>query len=338
MLARVTIHDVAKTAGVSTTTVSNALTGGGRISPTTRGRVLEVAERLGYTANPTAQGLRTRRTGAVGLCMPSQTFGLEYYMALAMGAAEEALERGLALTLIPPGGSRRRPHVDGVVVADPALGDPLLESLGERGVCVVTCERPLDPTAQHAGRVESDHGAATRQLLDHLQANGARRIALLCPPGETSFGHDIREAYLSWCRSTAQEPVVHDVPFATQPEDVRGAVSQALAARTPPDAIVSVPDGGAASTLHEVLRQGRSVPADMLVASYVDSPSLRGLTTPITAVDIAPREMGRRAVALLSRLLDTDVAVGSVEPLPTRLVVRASTDRSGHQPDADGPA
>jgi DNA-binding LacI/PurR family transcriptional regulator len=327
MVGRVTIHDVARTAGVSTTTVSNALTGVGRVAPMTRARVLEVAAQLGYTANPSARGLRIRRSGAVGLCLPSHTVGLEYYMNLAMGAAAEALDRGLALTLLPQGADQQI-HVDGVVVADPALGDPTLARLADLGTCVVTCERPLDPAAVHAGRVESDHGGAARELLDHLAANGARRIALLCPTAETSFGHDVRAAYHSWCRASGQEPVVHDVPFATQPEDLRHAVSRALAAPTPPDAIISVPDGGAASTLHEVLRQGRAVPDDMLVASHVDSSSLQGLSTPITAVDLAPREMGRRAVALLSRLVRAEVELGTVEVLPTRLLVRASTNRS----------
>jgi DNA-binding LacI/PurR family transcriptional regulator len=328
MARRVTIHDVARTAGVSITTVSNALTGGGRIASGTRARVLEVAERLGYSANPSARGLRSRRTGAVGLYLPGKTFSLEYYMSLAIGAAAEALDHGLALTLLPPGPGQLL-HVDGVVVADPALGDPTLSRLANLDIPVVTCERDLDPGARHAGRVESDHASAMRELLDHLAINGAQRIALLCPPGETSFGYDIRAAYETWCGHARREPVIHDVPFATQPEDVRRAVEQALCAPLPPDGIVSVPDGGAASTLQEVLREGRSVPADMLVASYVDGASLRGLTIPITAVDIAPREMGRRAVALLARLLTAEAPEGTVEQLPTQLVVRASTKRYG---------
>jgi DNA-binding LacI/PurR family transcriptional regulator len=328
MVGRVTIHDVARIAGVSTTTVSNALTGGGRIASGTRARVLEVAEQLGYTANPSARSLRSRRTGALGLYLPGQTFGLEYYMNLAIGAASEALDHGLALTLLPPGPSQLL-HVDGVVVADPSLGDPTLARIGDMGIPVVTCERDLSSRGRHAGRVESDHAAATRELLDHLAINGAQHIALLCPPGETSFGRDIRAAYETWCGHMGRQPVVHNVPFTTQPEDVRRAVEQVLSAPLPPDGIIAVPDGGAASTLQEVLRQGRSVPADLLIASYVDSSSLRGLTIPITAVDIAPREMGRRTVALLVRILAGRAPEGTTETLPTQLVARASTRRHG---------
>jgi DNA-binding LacI/PurR family transcriptional regulator len=327
MTGRVTIHDVAQVAGVSTTTVSNALTGSGRVSASTREKVIATARALGYTANPTARSLRRRRTGAVGLYLPGQTFGLEYYMNLSIGAATEALDHGLALTLLPmtTDPAATPIHVDGVIVSDPALGDPFVDHLRGLDLPVVTCERDLTPHAAHAGRVESDHDGATRALLDHLAERGAERIALLCPGPETSFGHDIRRSFESWCADAGRDAVVHEVPFALHPEDIQRAVTEALSARRPPDAIVSVPDGGASSALQEVLGQGRRVPDDLLVASYVDSSALRALAIPITAVDIAPREMGRRAVRLLAQLLAGEREAGSVETLATTLRVRAST-------------
>lgn len=328
---RVTIRDVARAAGVSTTTVSDAISGRGRLAAATRDRVVEIARELGYAANPRARNLRRGRTGAIGLYIPEHTIGLEYYMNLAIGAAEEALEHELALTLIP---ASRNPastaplYVDGVVVSDPVLGDPTLRRLTDLGLPVVTCERDLTPGARHAGRVESDHEAATRELLNHLAEAGARWIALLCPGDETSFGRDIRTAYETWCVTAGRRPIVAEVPFACQPEDIIRAVETLLRSPAPPDAILAVPDGGAAVALHAVLREGRRIPDDMLVASYVDSPALRGLAVPITAVDIAPREMGRRAARLVAELLAGEVPHGAVEVLPTKLVVRASTVRA----------
>ncbi len=126
MAGRLTIHDVAQAAGVSATTVFNALTGSGRLAPSTRERVIAMARDLGYSASPTARSLRRRRTGAVGLYLPGQTFGLEYYMNLSIGAAAEALDHGLALTLLPmtTDPAATPIHVDGVVVAVSGLGDP----------------------------------------------------------------------------------------------------------------------------------------------------------------------------------------------------------------------
>lgn len=332
MTKRVTIHDVAQAAGVSTTTVSNALTGSGRLAPATRQRVVAAARTLGYRANPTARRLRGRLTGAVGLYLPGRSFALEYYMNLSLGAATEALEHGLALTLLPAttNPSTTPIHVDGVIVSDPALGDPMVEHLHSLELPMVTCEREIAPGARPAGRVESDHTGATRGLLDHLAEQGAERIALLCPATDTSFGLDIRSAFESWSSDNGRQPIIHEVPFALRPEDVRQAVTQALSAERPPDAIVSVPDGGASSALQEVLAQGRRVPDDLLVASYVDSPALRALAIPITAVDIAPHEMGRRAMRLLAEVLSGQRPAGAVDQLPTTLRIRPSTSH----PDA----
>lgn len=323
----ITLLDVARAAGVSTTTVSDALNGRGRLPAATRERVAAVARELGYVANHSARNLRRGRTGVIGLYFPERTIGLEYYMDLAIAAAEEALSHDLALTLIPatrdPG---RVPslHLDGVVVSDPVLGDPTLETLTNLRVPIVTCERDLTPGARHAGRVESDHGAATRILLEHLSFRGDR-IAMLCPGEETSFGLDIRTAYQAWCAETGREPLIYDVPLVCEPQDVSRAVAAALQAPGGVDAIVSVPDGGANSALQAAFQQGRHVPKDLRVASYVDSPSLRGLAIPITALDIASREMGRRAARMLADLLSGAIEPGAVEVLPTRLMVRAST-------------
>lgn len=327
----ITLLDVARAAGVSKTTVSDALSGRGRLPAATRERVSAVARELGYVANRSARNLRGGRTGAIGLYFPARTIGLEYYMDLAMGAAEEALAHDLALTLVPPQRDPGRTpplHIDGAVVSDPVLGDPMLETLAKLRIPVVTCERDLTPGARHAGRVESDHRAGIRMLLDHLSDHGDH-IALLCPGEETSFGLDIRAAYREWCAMKGRDALVFDVPFVCDPADVSRAVAEALRVSGGLDAIVSVPDGGATSAVHAALQQGRNVPADLLVASYVDSASLRGLATPITAVDIAPREMGRRAARLLAGILSGDIEPGTVEVLPTELMIRASTSPAG---------
>ena len=69
----VTIVDVARTAGVSPSTVSRALSATHRVDPATRARILRVAEHLGYRPNKAARGLITGRTGNLGLLLPDLT-------------------------------------------------------------------------------------------------------------------------------------------------------------------------------------------------------------------------------------------------------------------------
>jgi DNA-binding LacI/PurR family transcriptional regulator len=327
---RVTIRDVARAAGVSTTTVSDALSGRGRLPAGTRERVAAVARELGYAVNPGARNLRRGRTGAIGLYVPDHTLSLQYYMELAVGAAEEAMTHELALTLVPsvrePARSLRL-HVDGVVISDPAVGDRMLAALSSLGVPVVTVERDLTPGADHAGRVETDLGAGLDELLAHLTDRGARTVGLICPGPETAFGHDVGAAYRRWCQRSGRPPLLREVPLACQPEEVARVVRELLRGPRVPDAVVAVPDGCAPSALQAALGEGRRVPDDLLVAAYTDSPSLRALAPPVTAVDLAPRDMGRRAARLLADLVAGSLPPGHVEPHPAHLVVRASTDR-----------
>jgi DNA-binding LacI/PurR family transcriptional regulator len=326
---RVSIRDVARAAGVSTTTVSDALSGRGRLSQSTRDRVAAVAAELGYTANPSARWLRSGRSGAVGLYVPDRTLGLEYYMCLALGAADKAFTHGLALTLVPAWRGTTPPplHLDGVVVSDPVLGDPMLARLTELGVAMVTCERDVTPGAQHAARAEGDHRTGTRLLLDHLADQGAARIAVLCPGEDTSFGADIRAAHRQWCLEHDVPHLLYDVPFAAEPRDVWSAIDQALAEPQRPDAVVAVPDGSLAPALHRLHTAGLRVPQDLLLASYVDSLALASMPVPITAVDLQPRTMGREAARLLADLVEGRSQPGQVVDVPVRLVVRRSTRR-----------
>lgn len=327
---RVTIRDVAHAAGVSTTTVSDALSGNGRLPATTRRRVAAIAGRLGYQANPAARSLRGQRVGGIGLYLPEEAGNFAYYLELAAGAASQALAHGLALTLIPrsPDPARLTAFpLDGFAAVDPLTGDPVVGAFSQLGLPVVTCERDLTPGAEHAGRVEGDYRPAMTELLDHLAGQGALRVALIAPGPETSWGLELRTAYQSWCDSRGHQELLHDVPFPASPELVHDAAMRALRAYPPADAVVSGIDGGALGALVAAAEFGRRVPEDLLVASCVDSPALRACRPAITALDLRPDEMGRRLAGLLHALLVSSLPHGTVEVVRARLVIRASTTR-----------
>ena len=209
MTSRPTIHDVAKAAGVSVTTVSHALNGKGRVDPETRALVGRVVRQLGYRANRHAKVLRSGRTGALALMLPVQAdvrsneaLSLDFYMRLASAAATAAFAREQALMLLPPavvstglGGL----GVDGGIVVDPSPLDPRVELLAGHGLPVVTIERDLG-RPDDPWYVTGQTDVSTRQLLDHLRAQGARRICLLpqadwgwvrrpCAPTRVDRGH-----------------------------------------------------------------------------------------------------------------------------------------------------
>lgn len=318
---RVTIRDVARVAGVSTTTVSEALSGRGRTAEETRERVRQVAAEIGYVASAAARSLRLGRSGALGLYVPDRTVGFEYYVQLARGAAEAALSHGMALTLVPAWDNveqLRALHIDGLIVADPALGDPVLEVLRSLPVPMVTVEVDPAPGAESVGVVAANHVEAMSALLDHVAASGASSVAALVPGEETSFGRQLRQA----CAGRAGLRIV-DIPLAYTPDDVTAAVDEALAAS--PDALVLAPDGSAIVALHHLQGRGLRVPDDVLLAAYVDGPSLQIARPRITAVDIDPRLSGEAAVRVLVEVVVDGRAMLAETPVPARLQVREST-------------
>ncbi|WP_189745077.1 LacI family DNA-binding transcriptional regulator [Streptomyces nojiriensis] len=329
----VTLLDVARAAGVSKSTVSDALQGSGRVAEATRDRVRAVAEELGYRPNSAARRLRRSSTGAVGLHLPQTATRLDYYMNLAFGAVQRAQEEGLDVVLLAPGGGASGPlasRVDGLLVIDPEIGDSAVPGLLDSGVPVVTGERYLGPSPAPAGAVVCDNAASLRALLDHVHERGARRPALLTPEGTSAWAQALRETAAAWGTSRRTEVALRTVPFAATEADTDAATRELLATDPGIDAVVCAPDGAAPGTLRAAAGLGRTVGADLLVASCVDGTANRSANPPVTAVDLRPADYGRACAELLCDILAGRAAPGTVRHHTSVLETRASTTGSQH--------
>lgn len=315
----VTIFTVARVAGVSKTTASDALRGSGRVSEATRASVLEAAEALGYVPNGSARHLRKASTGTIGLHVPEVLPHSSYYMAFVFGVVERAAEHDYDVTLITSG-RRRKPRVDGLVLGDPLGDDPVVAQLMTAGLPVVTCER-YPGGARADGVVWSEHETAVSGLLDHLRERGARRPALIVAGDESDWAASAHCGYTAWCARHDVPALVRRVPFSAPADAVRAAAAGLV---TPDvDALVCVPAGAASEALPIVKRAGRVVGADLLLASCVDGPDTRSADPPVTAIDLRPREAGAACADLLFDVLAGEAP--SARTHPVELHVRAST-------------
>ncbi|MFH9292299.1 LacI family DNA-binding transcriptional regulator [Streptomyces sp. NPDC017520] len=334
----VTLLDVARAAGVSKSTVSDALQGSGRVAEATRDRVRAVADDLGYRPNSAARRLRRASTGAVGLHLPATATRLDYYMNLAFGAVERAQEDGLDMVLLAPSGAaggRIASRVDGLLVIDPEAGDSAVPGLLDAGVPVVTGERYLGPAAGPSGAVVCDNAASLTALLDHVTERGSRRPALLAPSGSSAWATALRATADAWGRSHGVEVTLRTVPFAATPAETEAATRALLAADPAVDAVICAPDGSAPGVLRAAAalsrEVGRAGEADLrtgvavLVASCVDGPAARGAEPPVTAVDLRPAAYGRACAELLCDILADRAAPDTVRRHAWSLEVRAST-------------
>ncbi|WP_344470862.1 LacI family DNA-binding transcriptional regulator [Nonomuraea monospora] len=330
----VTILTVAREAGVSKTTASDALRGSGRVSERTRESVVAVAERLGYVPNGSARHLRKASTGTIGLHVPEVLTRSSYYMSFVFGVVEQAARHDYDVTLITSGQRRARPpRVDGLVLGDPLGGDPVVESLMATGLPTVSCER--FPGARQAdGVVWSEHASMLGRLLDHLRGAGAVRPGLIVAGDESDWAGSVHRGYLDWCGSHGVAPLVRRVSFDATGDEIRAAARALLAAtpnagdalRTgdraaPMDALVCAP-AGAATEVAPLLREAGS---GVLLASCVDSAATRMADPPITAIDLRPREAGASCAELLFELLSGAAQTGTERVHPIELQIRAST-------------
>ncbi len=330
---RPTIHDVASAAGVSVTTVSDALNGKGRVDPATRTRVAEVVKQLGYRANRHARGLRLGRSGAVGLLLPvgtgartDEALSLDFYMRLASAAATTTFAHGQALMLIPPRSSQegvRGFAIDGGIIVDPAERDARTTLFGRLGLPVVTIERDLGRVDER-WYVATNADANTRTMLDHLAARGATRIALLLPRAGWGWATETRRAYEAWTREHAAEPIISTVPLTPADEGAFTAASRLLSRRKSPDAIFVAASRFIRGSLRAASELGRDIPGSLLLGAGVDSVHAREGDPRVTALDLHPEHQAEAAVEmLLARLAGRSPAAPCY--IDARLEIRAST-------------
>lgn len=327
MTRPVTLHDVARLAGVGKSTVSNVLAGTGRPSETTRERVLAAVAELGYAPNRAARRLRGGRTGTVGVYVPGNPSTSEYYMRFVFGVMEPLSAQGRDMVILS--GTQRDgfPPMDGVILSDPDQHDPAAAALLASGMPTVSFERPSGAGETRPGVVLwCDHRAAVTTVLDEMRAGGGRWPALMIPPETGDWAAQLGGAYRDWCVRHDLPPVIGYldwIPTAAQIDEVAGGL---LSAYPEVDGLLCGPVDTAPAVLPTLRRHGRTAGVDFLLATGTDSTSARLGQPPITAIDIDPLNAGRRCAALLDALLAGDTG-GEIEH-PVRLHLRASTTMS----------
>ena len=328
----VTLQDIADRLGVSRSTASFAITGRGRVSEDMRRRVREVADELGYRPNTVARNLRGARTGMIGLRLPPNSTSMSYYMEATFGIVEEADRAGLIVFMLP---SEQRPEdvdrlpADAVIALDPALDDPVVRHLLSGRVPVITGEPVPEGLPAPRGEVTSDHAPAVRELMDHLHERGMRHPAMVLPDLQSHWAFTVRDAFAAWCADHEVLPRIVTLPHPAAPAVIHAAVADLVHVQDPPvDAILSVSDGTVLSVVTSAQQLGRRVGEDLLVAAFVDSEVLALAQPSITAIDLHPREFGRRCVrAAVTAIAASAMGDGGPvrELVPVAVQRRAST-------------
>ena len=337
-MAPATIKDVARLANVSPTTVSHVFNGKGRVRDATRERVLAAARRLDYNPSRAARALRTNRHGTLAFLIPSfeapaalsgRLASLDVYMTQATSAAQAAFAEDHALVLLPPTVSASDLHrlgIDGGIICDPAADEPLVALFESIERPIVTIERQPDrPSSRWF--VGADNAGSTRLLLDHMNDQGARRIALITVDLPIAWALECRAAYDSWVADQGMEPLVVGLSPHDPQHTAYSVASRVLDDPDPPDAVLALDERFPSGVIRAAGDRGLAIPGDLMLATGIDSHEARAATPSVTAVDIHPDLQGTAAVAmLLARLRPTSVEAPQITP--TTINVRDSTFRN----------
>ncbi len=326
-MPRARLADVAARAGVSPATASLVLREQPGPSEATREAVHDAASALGYRADRSASALARKRSHLVGVVLDVS----HPFHAALVDALDSAFEpTGLDLVLATTTTRRdERAALDtlldsrcaGVLMLGTALGTATLDTLALECPLVVLGR----PGASRARGVWADDAVGLRLAVDHLVALGHRRIAY-ADGGRGAIATARRRGYRAAMRRHGLEDVQTVVP-AGDTESAGLTAGAAVAAEPPgtrPTAVVGFNDRCAVGLRDALLRAGLTVPGDLSVVGYDDSPLARLATVELTSVSQDPGPMAAAAVRTMLALLEErgDVADVVVEP---RLVVRTST-------------
>jgi DNA-binding LacI/PurR family transcriptional regulator len=333
-VGRATIHDVARLAGVSATTVSHAFSGKGSVAPETRRRVRDAAHQLGYRPDVIVQSPRSNRLGVIALVVrplddlrPDLISGVDYFLRFTGAAALAAVSAGFGLMLVSdptrPGATGTMLASDGFLVTEPVVDDPLVALLAGSGIPYVTVgEIPNGGPQQPSIDIET--ARLTQLALDHLVTAGATRVAIVVGTEPNEWNLRSVAEYRRWARHRDQEPLVVARRESMGERGGRSAARSLLGLADPPDGYYCLTGPHAVGLLAQALDHGLRVPDDLRVLAGSDCEQARAASPAISSIDLEPEALARRATALLLARMRGEPDPAS-PPGIGRLVARKTT-------------
>jgi len=332
------MKDVALRASVSLGTVSKFLNTPDRVAPATQLRISEAIDALGYTRNEAARQLKSGRSRV--LAFVALELNNPFFGEVAEAMERRAAEDDLYLSIVSTSGSAAREteyikmlvqqRVYGVILASGITRPDDFDILRSAGVPTVLMDAYAVSTRFSSCSINDFAGA--RQVVEHLVAQGCRRIAFV--GGETrtyQIAERLRGASAAIDGNSGVTLEV--VPTADRSVQAGLAVGRVLAARPVherPDGIFAANDSLAIGAIEALTRESDIViPRDIAVVGYDDVDFVAASAVPLTSVR-RPREVfGRRAVDLIRDQVDAGGEGSAIQHvlIEPELIVRESSLR-----------
>lgn len=324
----ITLHDVARSAGVSVITASRALTNPAVVSKATIERVRQAVEATGYIPNFLAGGLKSKRSMTVAALVP--VISVPQFLPTIQALTEELDRAGYQLLMGQTGYDHAREaalletmvgrRVDAVVVAGLLHGEAGTDRLRRLGIPVVETwdlnERPVDMV------VGFSHLKVGSAVAGYFLAQGWRRVAIATADDRRAAQR--REGFVSVLGGEVPTAVV---PAPSNLALGRRAAAELLDRQPDLEAVFCSSDGLASGVLTEARARGLRVPEDLAVCGFGDADFAAHLEPALTTVHVDGAAIGRRAAQLVVQRCRGEAVAQRVHDVGFTIVERASTKR-----------
>ncbi|WLQ07501.1 substrate-binding domain-containing protein [Arthrobacter oryzae] len=332
-----TIRDVAAAAGVSVAVVSRVLNpGSGPVAAVTRGRVNEVMETLGYHPRTAARELKHGPPTTLGLLLADVSN--PFFARLADQVVQEAHSRGIQVLLMTTQEDDQleserlstliERRVSGIIATPTGNNLEIWKKLQEMGTDVVFVDRSI-PSLPAVDVVTINNIESSRSATALLAAHGHRRIAIISGPATSTTGRDRVAGY----REALEAAGLEQDDLLIRSAAFRGAaggdaVTALLHLQDPPTALVVANTAQVTAVLRRLAHAGVSIPDELSVIVFEDSPWTELMTPPLTIVRQPIDLLARHSVQLaLSNASGKSSGKPTVIRVDAELVERSSVAR-----------
>lgn len=331
---RVKITDIAKELGVSTSTVSRALSNEGRISTKTRKAVVNIAEKWGYKPNPFAVNLLKKKSKNIGLILPEFTH--HYFSKVLSGVNKVLSAKGYHLIINTHEGELEKEkkaidvlnslRVDGIIASYARETENFEHYLDliEDNVPLVFLDRMCEDL--DTSYVVTDDFQGCMDAINFLVKQGHTRIAYIHGPNNLSTSFNRLVGYKE---ALKQNHIIfnEDLILQSENDDWKTKLADFISSKDI-NAILCFNDYMAFEASEIIKNLGRNIPDDVALIGFADEPLAKYMSPKLTTIMQPAELMGQKAAEILLWHIDNpEIFECKCKTLPTKLIKRESTKK-----------
>lgn len=307
---KLTIHDIAKKAGVSHTTVSRVLNDDSRVLPKTKDRVLSVVRAYNFVPNPRARAFSSNKSHLIGLLISD--ISNPFFAELAKGMEDKAYELGYHVIIC----STKKMHkglgylnflmkagVDGLVFASATIREPKIRKLIKDDFPIVMVNQKL--AGEDFNYVICDNKKGAQSIVNHLLDLGHTKIGIITGPENIFTGHERLVGYRNTLEQRGlviNEDYIIQKPFGW--DSGYHGTRQLLDLQDRPQAIFAGNDNIARGVLDALSEAQLKIPDDIAVAGFDDTTFASHSSIKLTTINQKKYEMGCQTAKLLIEMIE----------------------------------